>query len=107
MLTSSSQLMFPVRSPVVASPVRVFGILHITSRAQRTSGVSPKSRWDGVEADCRTVEGMALAAGSAGAQGALAAGRGAVASPSAESGQARSLTDGGLDEEPESLIAAR
>jgi len=66
-----------------------------------------KSRWDGVEANCRTLEGMARPAGSAGAQGAAAAGvgRGDVGSPSAVSRQeARSFTYGGLDKH-QALIA--
>jgi hypothetical protein len=56
-----------------------------------------KARWDAVEANCRTLEGMARPAGPAGAQGAAAAGagRGDIGSGLSRQ-QAGSLAYGGL-----------
>jgi hypothetical protein len=68
-----------------------------------------KARWDAVEANCRTLEGMARPAGSAGAQVAEAAGagRGDIGSGLRRQ-QAGSLAFGGLRarlEKPQALIA--
>lgn len=68
-----------------------------------------KARWDAVEANCRTLEGMARPAGSAGAQVAAAAGagRGDIGSGLSRQ-QAGSLAFGGLRarlEKHQALIA--